>query len=88
MQYRIIIKGKNGEPVNFEDAYLPGFYPVPDKLLPHLKSAWVDKHYPEWCSECGLDDCCHPIAEDGSKYCTVLFHDAIRPPWKIEDVVL
>lgn len=39
------------------------------------------------CEHCDLDHFCHPIDETGRKYCTVLFHDAIKPDWKLKDLI-
>jgi len=39
------------------------------------------------CKDCPIDSRCHPIGWRGIKYCTVLFHDTIKPFWKIEDVL-
>ncbi|WP_022669487.1 hypothetical protein [Desulfospira joergensenii] len=90
MQYWIYLKKKPYAPDYdyscFQESFLPGIR-VPARVEPMLKAAWVDENYPEWCSHCEMDDKSHPIAMDGSKYCTMLFHDAIKPSWSLNEIV-
>ena len=82
MQYSIILKNKVGEAEWFDDSLLPFMIPV--RVLPLLMADWAEKR--GFCQDCGLDTYCHPINEDGYKYCTILFYDAIKPKWKLRDV--
>ncbi len=92
MQYWIIIKTKKTRNqadydwYHHHDCYLPGTR-VPERVEPMLTTEWVDKHFPEWCPMCELAGQPHPIKPDGSKYCTVLLHDAVKPDWRIKDIV-
>ena len=44
-------------------------------------------------TDCGLDNKCHPLVQDPDnpgtyfKLCTVIFHDAIKPEWGIEELI-
>ncbi len=90
MQYSIFIKDKPYKPdYNYhiiEECFLPGII-IPLRIEELLTSEWVEKYYPEWCFECSMACHNHPIRPDGSKFCTILFHDAVKPKWKIEDVL-
>jgi len=93
MQYWIIIKTKKtrNEEVDYDwyhhhDCFLPGMR-IPERIEPMLTVEWVNNNSPEWCSSCELSYCAHPIKPDGSKYCTVLLHDAVKPNWRIKDIV-
>lgn len=86
MQYWIILnRKKKDESYHHHDSYLPGIR-VPKRVESMLTLKWVDENFPEWCGHCELACHCHPIMPDGSKYCTVLLHDAVKPDWKIEDI--
>jgi hypothetical protein len=87
MQYWIYI-AKNRQRQDYkivEEYFLPGFR-IPERIENMITVAWVEKHFPDWCRHCGMDDKSHPISHDGSKFCTVLFHDAVRPDWRLENV--
>lgn len=88
MQYGIALKAKSYEEDNewywFNDSFLPGFR-IPERVLPLLMAEWADDR--GFCPDCNMDTHCHPINAKGYKYCTILFHDAIRPKWKLKDVV-
>ena len=90
MQYWIYLKKKPYKPdfdcKIFEECFLPGMR-IPLRIEELLTAQWVEQYFPEWCSHCGLDSHPHPIRPDGSKFCTILLHDAVKPKWKIEDVL-
>lgn len=92
MQYSIQLKKKpftedyHEDWYWFDDYMLPGIQ-VPVRVEPMLTIDWVEKNYPEWCSHCDMDWRCHPHNEHGKKYCTILFHDAVKPKWELEEVV-
>jgi len=87
MQYWIWLKSKKtGDPYVYYGALLPGI--IPDRVFDLM----VDNQVPEltgMCKQCPWHGCiCHVIeAGSGRKFCPVLFHDAVRPAWKIEDIV-
>lgn len=39
------------------------------------------------CGKCEMACCSHPLDEEGRKWCSVMFHDLIRPKWKLRDLV-
>ena len=83
MQYEIMLLNKRTKEAEwFSDAYLPGI--IPDRILPALTIDYAEK----WglCENCGMDTYCHPINEEGFKYCTILFHDRVKPRWKLSEV--
>jgi len=91
MQYWIWLvkkahRNKDYDTYIFEESFLPGLR-IPERVESLLTVKWVEENYPHWCRECGMDDHPHPIRPDGSKFCTILFHDAVKPKWKLEDVV-
>ena len=77
MKFFVIINGEHVE----EDVFH-----LPMRLYPMMRDTFVREHFPNWCHECGLDCYCHPYDEQGRKYCTVLYHDAVVPDWAIEDL--
>jgi hypothetical protein len=84
MFYWITIIGKNGEPVEYEDSFLPGIK-IPDRIILLLRADFADNVL-ELCELCHMDRHCHPIGSRGEKYCTILFYDAIKPIWTLEQV--
>ena len=73
-----------GEPTIFEEALLPF---IPERVVKLTNAQHVDNEL-GLCELCDMDEHCHPInSETGEKYCTVLFHDLIKPKWKIKQVV-
>ena len=78
-------RGKlDGDPFVFHGNLLPGILPA------HVEEMLSYRFADEMglCDECPMAFYTHPI-EDGTgrKYCTVLLHDAVKPPWKVADVV-
>ena len=83
MNYWLWLRKRNGDPVVRRDNFLPGL--VPAAVLAMLTVAFAD-HELHLCGECTMASRCHVIGDDGTKYCTVLFHDAVRPAWPLERV--
>lgn len=84
MYYWIILERKGGTEIyHHEENLLPGF--LPERILPWMKAQFADEEF-NLCENCDLDTRCHPIDKDGSKWCTVLLHDALKPTWKIKDI--
>jgi hypothetical protein len=87
MQYWIYIKNRRtGFCRLVEESFLPGIR-IPVRIEELLTAKWVEQNFPDWCRHCEMDERPHPIRPDGSKFCTILFHDAIKPGWKLEEVV-
>ena len=90
--YRIHLRGKDGDPYYFHDSLLPGF--LPEHVIKLMDIIFVSQEL-DLCKECPMDCHCHvlvpvkPHNENSplNKLCTVLFHDAVKPSWKLEDVV-
>ena len=89
MQYAIWLRSKRtGEPVWHEDSILPGI--VPDHVLDLMITGVIREL--GMCWQCPLAGHCHIMVhvpgESGMPgLCTVLFHDAVKPEWKLEEVV-
>ena len=85
MMYGIILKTKTG-PEWFEDSILPGL--IPD----HVFDLMVDRVVDEQLGLCRICDVhgtrCHVIdwSKGGRKLCPVLFVDAVKPPWTVDQV--
>jgi len=84
MRYEIILRNKQGEAEWFSETFLPNII-VPDRILPLLMADFADDY--GLCNDCDMDTRCHPLNEEGYKYCTILFHDSIRPNWKLKNVI-
>jgi hypothetical protein len=85
MRYWVWLKGKKGAEI-FEDWVLPGV--IPDRVFDLMECSQV----PELCGLCAKcpwdGGICHVIESDtGRKFGPVLFHDAVKPKWKIEDLL-
>jgi len=64
------------------DSVLPGV--LPTHVMEMLTVRFADEM--NLCHGCGMACRCHVIDPYGTKYCTVLFHDALRPQWSLEAV--
>lgn len=89
MQYSIILQGKNKDPEWFNYALLPGF--IPEHVLNMMEALFVGREL-GLCHDCPMACSCHVIWWDksynhGKKLCTILFHDAVKPKWKLKNVV-
>lgn len=84
MIYWIDLIGKAEEPYVFSDSFLPGIK-IPERVIPKLRAEFADDML-DLCVLCDMDWKCHPIGAHGEKYCTIMFHDAIKPSWKLEEV--
>lgn len=90
MLYWIILRNKRGEPYHHHDNFLPGV--VPDHVLETMRVPGP-LCYPSitdqgLCEHCTMGPHCHVIEYGtGRKYCTVLFHDAVKPKWRMADVL-
>lgn len=86
MHYWILLKNKQGDAYHHFDNFLPGL--VPDSTLEIMNAIVTAWPMDELCVACPLDCRPHVIElESGRKYCTVLFHDAVKPRWRLEDLV-
>jgi hypothetical protein len=87
--YWIWLQDKHGKPYIYRDSFLPGLIP-PEVLQLMLLTGWKNNGVEmlDICDECPMDSRCHVLEEGtGRKFCTVLFHDAVKPPWKISEVL-
>ena len=86
MTFWVVIKKKN-KIVDIYDHMLPGI--IPAHVLDMMVTLYVQKEL-RLCENCALDYRCHVMqwVEKGiwRKLCPVLFHDAVRPEWKIKDL--
>ena len=97
MHYWIILKNKRGDAYHFHDSFLPGLIPehVIEMMVspgPLCRPTADDLGL---CEHCTMD--CHPHVmqpvpgrEREGVYrhlCTVMFHDAVQPAWRMEDVL-
>jgi hypothetical protein len=86
---------KTGNPYIYRDSFLPGVIPqhvlemmvCPGPLCrPSLDDAGLCEH----CTMACHPHVMQPVPEKDGYYrhlCTVLFHDAVKPAWRMEDVV-
>jgi hypothetical protein len=67
------------------DYILPGL--IPEHVLEMMRATYVREQL-GLCHDCQVAYQCHVIEHPtGRKYCPVLFHDAVKPAWRIEDLV-
>lgn len=63
----------------------------PQHVVDMMEASQVDKLLGIDCNTCPLACHCHVLEKIGTykyrKLCTVLFHDMVKPEWKIEEVV-
>jgi hypothetical protein len=85
MHYWIFLTTKSGATVQFKDQILPGV--VPDHVLDLMEAMFVEKEL-KLCKLCDVQGRrCHVIDEaTGRKLCPVLFVDAVKPPWTVQEV--
>lgn len=82
-RYWIWLKGRKRGPYIFEDV-VP--WVIPQWRIEQTLDSFVDKEL-GFCKNCN-GYICHVIEHGtGRKFCTVLFHDLVKPGWKLEDVV-
>lgn len=85
MTYWIYLKIK-GEPVLFEDSLLDIY---PQRTLELMEFNKVPEKI-GMCKECNLDTRCHVMVEidknTSMKLCPILFHDVVKPRWKLKDI--
>ena len=84
MMYGIILQTATG-PEWFHDSILPGL--IPDRVFDLMET----NHVADVLHLCRLCDVhgtrCHVIEEpSGRKLCPVLFADAVKPPWTVDQV--
>jgi len=86
MNYWIwLVQGRDSEPLVFEESVLP--LVLPDRIADMMVDQFVDREL-GLCRECPMDEHGHPIERGtGRKFCTVLLHDAIKPRWRMRDVL-
>jgi hypothetical protein len=89
MTYSVTVKAKtyaqDGEWTWLYEPLLPGF--IPGRVLDMMEVRFVEDEL-RLCRECEMACKCHVIEfPGGRKLCTVLFHDAVRPRWRLKDVI-
>jgi hypothetical protein len=84
--YGIILRDRKGHPEWFFDSVLPGL--IPDHVFDLMVCDVVDKQL-GLCKICDVaGGRCHVIEQGtGRKLCPVLFVDAVKPPWTVDQVV-
>ena len=83
MHYWLWLRDRSGQRRVRSDSVLPGT--VPDRVMELLTADFADSM--GLCRECPLACRCHVIETDsGNKFCTILFHDTVRPSWHVQDV--
>jgi len=89
MHYHVIVYNKRREPTWLYDNFLDGLIPSETLELMRCHGALCSPtiHDRGLCEHCTMDTHCHIIDPSGRKYCPVLFHDAVKPPWRLEDLV-
>lgn len=82
-RYSVHVMAK-GEEALFEEAILPGIYPA--RQIGHTFARFVESTL-GLCETCE-GRVCHVIEEGtGKKFCPILFHDLVRPKWRVQDLV-
>jgi hypothetical protein len=82
MHYWVILF-RRGEISYHYDYFLDGL--IPRRVLEMTRDRFADEL--GLCRTCDLATRCHVIEEPGGrKYCPILFHDVVRPAWKIEEL--
>jgi hypothetical protein len=81
---------RRGEVICFEDTFLPHI--LPERSLHYMRCEVVQSL--GLCEDCEVSCKCHVIMwtkrhgkDIGEKYCPVLFGDALRPAWKVKELV-
>jgi hypothetical protein len=83
MHYWVCIEHR-GEIQHHHDYFLDGL--VPQHVLDMTRVPFADEL--GLCAPCELASRCHVIEQpSGRKYCSVLFHDVVRPAWKLKELV-
>jgi len=82
MIYWIFLHTRKGM-MRFEDAFLPGI--IPERVLSMCRANFA--YELGLCKHCEMAWRCHVIDSRGNKYCTILFHDVVKPGWKLEQVL-
>ena len=83
MFYSIWLKDRKGEPFNWEDGFLPGI--IPAHQIEHTACQFVEAL--GICKTCE-GTLAHVIEEGtGRKFCPILFHDLLKPKWKVRDLI-
>jgi len=79
---------RKGRLIILDDSLLPGIL-LPDKSLQNMRCEIADRL--GLCKDCPVASRSHVIVwvneNLGEKYCPVLFHDAVKPKWRIEELV-
>lgn len=90
--YSVIIS-RRGKLIHFEDSFLPGIL-ISDRALENMRSDNVERL--GLCKDCPTHGAiCHVgIYEYNDyykwvqvKYCPILFNDALKPKWKVKELV-
>jgi len=93
MIYWITLYNKKREAYHYYESILPGI--IPDHVLESMRVPGPLCR-PDWpqdnglCEHCTFDTHCHVMeaTERGTwrHLCPVLFHDVLKPKWRLEDV--
>ena len=82
MHYWVILR-RRGEISYHHDYFLDGL--VPQRVIEMTLDRFAEEL--GLCGSCDLGSHCHVIKESsGRKYCSVLFHDVVRPAWKLKEL--
>ncbi len=85
MQYRVILRKGKYDHRYYHDYFLNGL--IPDHVLELMIANTVDEKM-GICDGCEAAFHCHVIEEEtGKKYCPILFHDVVKPGWKVSQLV-
>ena len=88
MHYSIDLRDSHGERYWFDDVILPGLFP--DATFDAMECQVVESL--GLCAKC-TEQCfhCHILDWIGEyrarKLCPILFHDVVRPTWKLSEIV-
>ncbi len=75
---------RKGKPLWFTGSILPGIIPI--HKIAQTYAFYVDDVL-GICVDCS-GAICHVIEEgSGNKFCPVLFHDLVKPKWKVKDLI-
>lgn len=83
MHYWVILRRRDGW-IHHHDYFLDDL--IPQHVIAMTSARFADEQ--GFCKNCALASHCHVIAEpSGQKYCPILFHDVVKPNWKIRDLL-
>ncbi len=84
MQYWVVLRKRKYDHIFYHDYFLDGL--IPEHVLELMIANTVNEKM-GLCKDCEAASKCHVIEEGtGKKYCPILFHDVIKPNWKLEQL--